>query len=86
MTEKAFGRLAQRSAQSIGTIRVQLVDVGDGQRDTATYEAVVIYDDGSHSTIRGSLLPHLSPAQTMALRQFMASLRAKAEAEMLART
>lgn len=52
-------------------------------RKEARYWVEVVMSDGSAQILQGDLVPHLSGAQISGLIDFMADLRAKAEAEIL---
>ena len=61
------------------------VDLFDGVDDSegVRYRVQVEFSDGSIIERKGNLAPHLTSQQIAALRSFMESLRAQAEAEML---
>lgn len=76
-----FPKRLQRTATNVGNVLVLLEDPGAGH--TARFEVEIRYSDGTVETVKGDLLPHLTPAQTAQLRAFMATMRAKAVAELL---
>jgi len=56
-------------------------DADDPQ--SAHFQIEIERSDGSRKSLRGDLVPHITPAQRDGLLSFMASLRAQAEEEIL---
>lgn len=92
----AFERVQAVNPSALGELRVTLIDApGQGDpgnpqatgymppRKEACYCIEVQMNDGSTKTLQGDLVPHLSGAQITGLMDFMAAMRAKAEAEIL---
>jgi len=79
-----------RVADGIGNIVVTLKDAvevaGDNPQSayqSARFELVVEFDDGSTKNKPGNLLPHITTAERDALMDFMTTLRARAVAQIL---
>ncbi len=83
----AFEREVSKVATGIGHIRVILesdvVGSGNEVRYTTRFELVIRFSDGSSKCRSGNLMSQLTPAQKAGLRQFMESLRAGAEDQIL---
>lgn len=81
----AFEREPTRIPQAIEDIEARLFDpnpAGSEERG-AQYSVQIRFSDGSLRVREGDLVPHLTAAQISALQGFMATLRAKALAELL---
>lgn len=70
------------SPTAIGDILVRMWTDGVGG-ESVMYNVEVENDQGGSHHRTGDLGPHLAPAEIAALRDFLAMLRAKAEAEFL---
>jgi hypothetical protein len=95
----AFNRAVIRTPVSIGRMVIRLTDVPetsetvdgpDGPEtvteaawQSAQFELVVEYDDGTTERRAGNLAPHITTAQRDALMQFLSNLRAQAETQIL---
>lgn len=82
----AFDQEPTRTPTAIGSIVVALKDAFDGEGtpyQSAHFDVKVELSDGTVITRRGNLVPHITAAQRQGLMDFMASLRAQAEAEIL---
>jgi len=95
----AFDRAQTRTPQTIGRMVIRLTDVPasnvtvdvPGGTETITenawqsaqYELIVKYDDGTEERRAGDLVLHITTAQRDALMQFMENLRTQAEAQIL---
>lgn len=81
----AFPAHPIRTPVAIGDLIIELQQPtpnGGGQPRTF-YTVQVIYNDGTRQTLTGDLQPHLTTAQINNLLAFMASMRTKAESEIL---
>jgi hypothetical protein len=78
---------ASKTAMSISALYVILADLaasGDTlASQTGRYQIKVAYSDGTVGNVTGDLVPHITVAQRNALLNFMTSLRAQAEEQML---
>ena len=88
----AFTRKPTKTPTAIGNVSIVLKDwpsraaglepaVAAGQ--SAHFAVVVVFDDGSVEQVRGNLVPHLTAGQITTIQGFLATLRAKAAAELL---
>lgn len=82
-----FGQEPTKTPSEIGTIRVELKDA-IAREDQLAFQAAyfdveVLYSDGSQQHKHGKLQNVIMPTQRQALMDFMDSLRAQAEAEIL---
>lgn len=89
-----FEREQNRVPVAIGRLYIRLdhvpaqydPDTGDEiepASKSAQYEFTVIYSDGSTKRKAGNLVPHITTAQREALLNFVDSLRAQAEQQVL---
>ena len=76
-----------RTPESIADLIVVLTDyIEDGDqeaRQEGRFEVQVVYNNGEIKLIQGDLVPHLTGPQKTALLGFLATLRTKAEQEIL---
>ena len=81
----AFIKEQSKVPSSIGDISVVITDLEDPtENDQVHYSVQVLQTDGSIFRVAtGNLVPHLTQNQINSLVAFMATLRAKAEAELL---
>lgn len=83
----AFEREQPRTPASIGQIVVILEDhLGDGETgpgQLAHYQIEILDSQGQRVVRRGELTRHLAPGQVNALRNFLTSLRAQAQQEII---
>lgn len=79
----AFTPLTNRVATSIGRIKIELVDDGQGGK-TGSFHLIVMDQDGlALKAFSGDLAPHLTPQQLTNVNQFLIDLRTLAETEIL---
>lgn len=83
----AFDKEPTRTPMAIRRIVITLEDgvitSTSETYQTANFEIQIELSDGSAVTRRGNLVPHITAGQRQGLLDFMANLRAQAEAEIL---
>ena len=77
-----FEQESTKTPESIGRMTITLMTEPPDHQE-AEYDLVIGFDDGSTTTKRGGLIPHITPAERTALMGFMDTLRARAESEIL---
>jgi hypothetical protein len=83
----AFDLEPTKTPAAIGHIVVTLRDLVEYQdrppTQSASFDIIIVFNDGSTTRRSGNLAPHLLPGEQTALMEFMTTLRARAVAQIL---